>query len=89
MSVPTHALSSPQQPAYQASPALDTAACSESSDTALAGNAAEFWANQVVYVGQLSDGQEQELLTFRELFLHSYALEDIIVGMRNVQVCMH
>lgn len=85
--VPTYALSRPQQSAQQVSPTSDSAACSQSSAKALTGSTAEFWANQVLYVGHLSDGQEQELLTFRELFLHSYALEDVIVGMHNMQAC--
>lgn len=40
----------------------------------------DFWANQVLYLDQESPDTEKELLTFRELFLHSYALENIIVG---------
>ena len=40
----------------------------------------DFWANQVLYLDQDSPDAEKELLTFRELFLHSYALENIIVG---------
>ena len=44
------------------------------------GPALDFWANQVLYLDQESPGAERELLTFRELFLHSYALENIIVG---------
>ncbi len=40
----------------------------------------DFWANQVLYLDQESPDNERDLLTFRELFLHSYALENIIVG---------
>lgn len=40
----------------------------------------DFWANQVLYLDQESPDAEKELLTFRELFLHSHALENIIVG---------
>lgn len=40
----------------------------------------DFWANQVLYLDQESPDNERNLLTFRELFLHSYALENIIVG---------
>ena len=44
------------------------------------GSELEFWANQVLYLEQESPDTKKELLTFRELFLHSYALENIIVG---------
>jgi len=37
-------------------------------------------ANQVLYLDHESPDNERDLLTFRELFLHSYALENIIVG---------
>ncbi len=40
----------------------------------------DFWANQVLYLDQGSPDTQRELMTFRELFLHSYALENIIVG---------
>ena len=80
VSVPTHALSRPQQPACAVSPSAESPPQSQHADKAATGSAAEFWLNQVLYVGQLADDQEQELLTFRELFLHSYALENIIVG---------
>ncbi len=40
----------------------------------------DFWANQVLYLDHESPDNERDLLTFRELFLHSYALENIIVG---------
>ena len=43
----------------------------------------DFWANQVLYLDQESTGKEKELLTFREMFLQSYALENIIVGESN------
>ena len=43
----------------------------------------DFWANQVLYLDQESPDNERDLLTFRELFLHSYALENIIVGGYN------
>ncbi len=34
----------------------------------------------MLYLDQESPDNERDLLTFRELFLHSYALENIIVG---------
>ena len=80
VSMPTHALSRPQQPAHAVLPSAESPPQSQHADKAATGSAAEFWLNQVLYVGQLADDQEQELLTFRELFLHSYALENIIVG---------
>lgn len=80
VSVPAHALSRPQQPAHAVAPSAESPPQSQHADKAATGSAAEFWLNQVLYVGQLADDQEQELLTFRELFLHSYALENIIVG---------
>lgn len=79
VSVPAHALSRPHQPA--ASAASDITTKSHSSDRNATGSGAEFWTNQVLYIGQLQEHEEQELLTFRELFLQSYALENIIVGM--------
>lgn len=44
------------------------------------GSEQDFWASQVLYLDQECPDTEKELLTFRELFLHSYALENIIVG---------
>lgn len=44
------------------------------------GSELDFWANQVLYLDQEAPDTEKELLTFRELFLRSYALENIIVG---------
>ena len=53
----------------------------------------EFWANQVLYVDQESADKDKDLYTFRELFLCSYALENIIVGVLHNsielrQVCL-
>ena len=51
-----------------------------SGGTAARGPELEFWANQVLYLDQESSDTEKDLMTFRELLLHSYALENIIVG---------
>ncbi|KAL0050998.1 hypothetical protein WJX82_000304 [Trebouxia sp. C0006] len=39
---------------------------------------------RVLYLDQESPDNERDLLTFRELFLHSYALENIIVGYMDI-----
>lgn len=77
VTVPTHALSRPQQ----AKPASsDSSVHTHSHERGQAGVEEDFWANQILYVGQEPGQQQHDVLTFRELFLHSYALENIIVG---------
>ena len=70
-----------QKPAQGSSPSSSVVLAGASQHGQVAkGSELDFWANQVLYWDQESPATEKELLTFRELFLHSYALQNIIVG---------
>ena len=74
------------KPSMQSMPQADAASGEASPGSApkaglvAKGPEMDFWANQVLYVDQQSVDKEKGLFTFRELFLRSYALENIIVG---------
>lgn len=79
VSVPVHTLSHPQHPAALLPP--DSNADARHAPSNETHTAPEDWVSQVWYIGHLPGLPGQQALTFRELFLHSYALENIIVGM--------
>ena len=64
----------------------DAAGSNRAGVSAAKGPEFEFWANQVLYVDQESGDKDKDLYTFRELFLRSYALENIIVGVLRKSV---
>ncbi|KAL3152273.1 hypothetical protein ABBQ32_001347 [Trebouxia sp. C0010 RCD-2024] len=69
-----------QKPGQGSSPRGSVSAGAAQHGHTAKGSEQDFWATQVLYLDQESPDTEKELLTFRELFLHSYALENIIVG---------
>lgn len=69
-----------QKPAPGSSPNSSVSAGTTQYGHGPKGSELDFWANQVLYLDQECPDNEKELFTFRELFLHSYALENIIVG---------
>lgn len=73
-------LSQHQKPGHGSSPRSSVSVGAAQHSHTPKGSEQDFWASQVLYLDQECPDTEKELLTFRELFLHSYALENIIVG---------